>query len=61
MFLCNRYKYFFKCNTVICSIKAQSYACGTKVKYRKRPNKRPGRLLGCPVAEEGEGAFNKTI
>ena len=29
--------------------------------YRKRTNKRPGHLLGCPVGEEGEGAFIKTI
>ena len=29
--------------------------------YRKRPNKRPGRLLRCPVGEEGEGAFIKAI
>ena len=34
--------------------------CGWKG-YRKRPNKRPEHLLGCPVTEEVEGAFIKTI
>ena len=34
---------------------------GCHLEYCKRPNKRPGRLLGCSVGEEGEGAFIKTI
>ena len=34
---------------------------GPNYMYRKRPNKRPGRLLGCPVSEEGEGAFIKMV
>ena len=29
--------------------------------YRKRPNKHQGRLLRCPVGEEGEGAFIKAM
>ena len=32
-----------------------------QIHYRKRPNKCPGRLLGCPVSEEGEGAIIEAI
>ena len=47
--------FIFKVMTLIFKVMTQHRG------YRKRPNKRPGCLLRCPVGEEGERAFIKAM